>query len=396
MRVFVMWRDERNKRSSEQCPENLLMEPTAEQLNYWLSRFVVEVRHEDGKPYLLASISGLYRFSKSSCPTGTVCPNFMDRKDPLFRDLTGAMQVRYRELRTEGVGAVVKHAAIVTPEEENQLWNSKVLGVHSPVALVRAVFFYVGKTFCIRGGEEQRRLKCSQFQRSYNPDCYTYIENGSKNRSGVNVREENKVAPVFACPEAQPRCLIFLLDTYFEKFSPQAIEMDLFYLRPKKSPKDNLWYDNAPIGRDKLKTFMEVMCREAGITEKKTNHSLRATRATALFNAGVPEKLIREVTGHRSNSLHLYERPSLEQRQAVSKVLVQGTANKENDVPSKGAYPVKSSSPNAFGSLFSGLSNCTINISPQNFSVNVCSNSHSDIDVKSLFQGIDLETFLSS
>ena len=146
LRVFMLWRDERNKQSSERCPVNLLTDPAAERVNYWLSRFVVEVRREDGKPYPPALINlilaGLYRFSKSSCPAGTVCPNFMDRKDPRFRDLTGAIQVRYRELRTEGVGAVVKHAAIVTPEEENQLWDSKVLGVHSPLALVSAVFLH--------------------------------------------------------------------------------------------------------------------------------------------------------------------------------------------------------------------------------------------------------------
>ena len=220
---------------------------------------MVEVRHEDGAPYPPATInnilSGLYRFSKSSVCTGVICPNIMDRKKPRFRDLTSAIQVRYRELRTEGVGAIVKH--LVTPEEV--LWNSKVLGVHSPLALVRAVFFYVGKTFCIRGGEEQRRLKRSQFRRSYEPDCYTYVENGSKNHSGVNVHDENKVVPVFACPEAKPRCLVFLLETYFGKFSQQSIEMDLFYLRPKKSPKDNAWYDSAPIRRDKLKSFMEVV-----------------------------------------------------------------------------------------------------------------------------------------
>ena len=48
---------------------------------------------------------------------------------------------------------------------------------------------------------------------------------------------------------------------------------------------------------------MDAMCKEAGIKEKKSNHSLRATGATALFNAGVPEKLIRDVTGHRSKAL---------------------------------------------------------------------------------------------
>ena len=39
--------------------------------------------------------------------------------------------------------------------------------------------FYVGKTFCLRGGAEKRELKISQFVRS-DPDCYTYVENGFK------------------------------------------------------------------------------------------------------------------------------------------------------------------------------------------------------------------------
>ena len=200
LRVFKSWRDERNKSVEEQCPDDLLESPVVDRLNYWLSRFVVEVRREDGQPYPPATINnllaGLYRFSKSCSPTGAQCPNFMSRNDPAFRELTGAVQVHYKELRTDGVGAVVKHAPIVTSEEESMLWDSKVLGVHTPLALVRAVFFYVGKAFCIRGGQEQRQLKRSQFKRSYDPDCYTYVENGSKNHSGVNFRENNKIVPV--------------------------------------------------------------------------------------------------------------------------------------------------------------------------------------------------------
>ena len=50
----------------------------------------------------------------------------------------------------------------------------------------------------------------------------------------------------------------------------------------------------------------------------------QATGASALFNAGAPEKLIQDVTGHRPNALQLYERLTLLQRQSVSSVLVQG------------------------------------------------------------------------
>ena len=65
LRVFFAWRNERNRSVDEQCPENLLEEPVVESLNYWLSRFVVEARRDDGKPYPATSLknilAGLYR-----------------------------------------------------------------------------------------------------------------------------------------------------------------------------------------------------------------------------------------------------------------------------------------------------------------------------------------------
>ena len=91
----------------------------------------------------------------------------MNRKDPMFKELNSALQVRYRELREGGVGAVVKHAAVVLSDEEQALWGLKVIGDHDPLALQRAVFFYVGKTFCLRGGQEQCGLKPSQLLRKW-------------------------------------------------------------------------------------------------------------------------------------------------------------------------------------------------------------------------------------
>ena len=63
------------------------------------------------------------------------------------------------------------------------------------------------------------------------------------------------------------------------------------------------------------------ICKEVGI-EKKTNHSLRSTGATAMFAAGVPEKMIKEATGHKSSkALEIHERPTVPQNQALSNVL---------------------------------------------------------------------------
>ena len=101
-------------------------------------------------------------------------------------------------------------------------------------------FFYIGKCFCLSGGEEQRNLKLSQLVRSSEPDCYTY----TKTISGTNPKLANKVVPVYAQIEAHPRCLVYLLDNYYCRIPPKAFELDIFYLQPKtKFDFDSVWYD---------------------------------------------------------------------------------------------------------------------------------------------------------
>ena len=123
----------------------------------------------------------------------------------------------------------------------------------------------------MRGGQEQRGLKPSQFISSLNPDCFTYVENESKNKSGINPKKKNKVIPVYTNSAACPRCLVYLLDKYFSKFSPKGKDMDVFYLRPlsKKVSDDEPWYECSPVGKEKVRKYMEMMCGEARITEKK-------------------------------------------------------------------------------------------------------------------------------
>ena len=134
--------------------------------------------------------------------------------------------------------------------------------------------------------------------RSYNLDCYTYIEHGSKKQTG-GLRQlglENKSVPCPAVPENHPKCLVFLLDEYLRHLPKYAFEKDILYLRPKpKLPADpeEAWYENSPVGRNTLSTMVKRMCMDAGIEHgQKSNHSLRATGATAMFQSNVPETVI--------------------------------------------------------------------------------------------------------
>ena len=84
----------------------------------------------------------------------------------------------------------------------------------------------------------------------------------------------------------------------------------------------NLWFCKTPLGVHKIQSMVKDMCKDASVDGNFTNHSLRATGATVLFNGGAPEHLIQQRTGHKSlGALRLYERPSADQSVVFSNLL---------------------------------------------------------------------------
>ena len=276
------------KGDKRSCPENLLDKLEVEKVNYWMSRFVAEVRNRKGEPYPRRSIhqllAGLQRYILDKNPNFIT---LLDKQQTCFRDICGTCDTVYRDLRSQG--AEVRHAPIITPHEDKS-WVAEVFNINNPKALQRAVFYYIGKVFCIRGGQKQRTLELSNFKWSAKPGCdphsVMYIEHGSKNRPGGlrDMRVENKEITCHPCPEEIPKCLVFLLNKYLAKLPKYAFQQDILYLRPKAStPADDQlpWYEEAAVGKNTLSVMVKEMCAEPGIGGK-TNHSLRATEASAV------------------------------------------------------------------------------------------------------------------
>ncbi len=243
-------------------------------------------------------------------------PNFLDKENPHFKRLHAVTDHHYRNLRKSGVGATTKQILTFTRDEEEKLWQSGVLGISSPQALQNAIFFLNGKSFALRGISEQYNLKVSQLQRETNPDRYVYVEHGFKNRSGgiADYKVPNKQVPIYANPIAGPRCHVYILDMYLQKLPSNAKINDIFYMRPLSFILPNNsspWYHGKQrLGKNSIGRMVSQMCENAGLP-KRTDHSLRATCVTQLFEAGVPNNIIQARTGHRTlSSLHLYERIS--------------------------------------------------------------------------------------
>ena len=148
------------------------------------------------------------------------------------------------------------------------------MGVDNGKCLQYAVFYYIGKVYCIRGGEEQCKLGSSQFTWSSNPDCYTYTEHGSKNHCDglCDFRVPNKQVPYYSIPENWRKYLIYLLDSYFSELPQYAFIKNILYLHPKvivPSSTSEPWYDCVPVGRNTLSSMVKEMCAEAGLEDKK-------------------------------------------------------------------------------------------------------------------------------
>ena len=183
----------------------------------------------------------------------------------------------------------------------------------------------MGLYFSLRGGQEHRDLKCSQFSRvpasGYSAQTfYQYVENGSKNYQGrfCETGQSNKIVRAYAQPNSESRCPVRILDLYLSKLAPGSTA---FYMQPKqKAPSDSSqpWFKITPVGVNPLKGMMTKISQLAGLPVKYTNHSLRATSASRMFASGVPEKIVAEMTGHKSvEVLRQYERTIEEQFQAV-------------------------------------------------------------------------------
>ena len=73
-----------------------------------------------------------------------------------------------------------------------------------------------------------------------------------------------------------------------------------FYLQVLENPKT--WFkDLGPLGENSLGKMVKPLFEEAGIPGHFTNHSLRRSKVTRMFQAGIEKNDIMKETGHRSD-----------------------------------------------------------------------------------------------
>ena len=302
---------------------------SSKELGYWLTHFIHEIRKKCGGEYTPNTLHhiccGLMRQLRLSGH-----PNIDFFKDPDFSEFRASLDAEMKRLQGDRIGSKKKQAEVFTSEEENKLWEMGLLGDASPQSLLDTMVFYNGFYFALCSGQEHRQLRRNtpQIELVERPGERAYLkytEDISKNRpGGLKGRKASpKVVIHHANIEVPERCFVRLYKLYMKK-CPSDAPGHAFYLRASATFTSECWYSRVPLGHTTLSKTVSRLCQLGGIQGFKTNHLLRATATTRLYQSGVDEQLVMERTGHQSlEGVRSYKRTSNTQREALSNILNQ-------------------------------------------------------------------------
>lgn len=117
----------------------------------------------------------------------------------------------------------------------------------------------------------------------------------------------------------------------YKSLCPDDQQDDAFYLTPLKKPTSGCWFSHTALGHNTLRDTVKRICKGAGIQGFKTNHSLKFTTDSHLYQAGVDEQLIMERTVQRSlEGVRSYKRTCDKQRIALSDILNRKKTRQDN------------------------------------------------------------------
>ena len=153
-----------------------------------------------------------------------------------------------------------------------------------------------------------------------------YVEDISKTNNGglAHLRIKREVVRAYKNLANPERCPVELYKKYVLHV-PTETSDNAFYLRALAKPKGEIWYYKKAVGEK---------CRVC--EGHYTNHSLRRSSASRLYDAGMPEQVIQETTGHRSSDgVKAYKCTSSSLKRKASEILQGNLPKTKGDAKSK-------------------------------------------------------------
>ena len=333
--AYVDWRNDRLYHFNYDAPIyfadlNKLEDLKRDNFEYALCRFIPEVTKVKGEgPYPGKTLYQMIVAIQKYLNINKLNWKLVDGNE--FPDLRTVLDNVMQEHTAMNIGVSKRQAQVISYETEQDLWNRGFLGEDTPDKLCNTALFLLGINVYLRAIEEHYYLRRSSpeepsqitFEHNssgvkclvYREDCVTKTHNG-----GIkDMKRDRKIVWVYPS-EDQSKCLVRIIEKYMG-LCPKYYSKKNFYLQSLVKPKPTQWYGNQVVGMNTLSTVVKELMKEAGIDGFFTNHSLRQTGGTHLFQAGVERKLVKEATGHQSDAIDAYQITSDDQRKMLSEII---------------------------------------------------------------------------
>ena len=245
-------------------------------------------------------------------------------RDPLFKIANKSLSAKLKQLKAQGF-AKVQHHPSISPEDIQKCYETNVFSEETPISLLRVNWFNISPRFCRRGRENLRSLTPDSFVFKKDANGGEYVEmpisEKTKNhQGGLGDKADESDSKMFST--GMSNCPV----KYFRKFiSVLNPNQTALFQKPKRNflPSDEIWFENSPIGVNKLGDMMKEISLAASLSKVFTNHCVRSTTISALDEAGIPIHRIMQTSGHRSeSSVKSYcDRQSLEKYKESSNIL---------------------------------------------------------------------------
>ncbi|KAK3088293.1 hypothetical protein FSP39_017185 [Pinctada imbricata] len=259
-----------------------------------LSRFYAEARSEQGTLYKKSSLQTI-RHGLSRHLTNTKGIDIIRGLE--FKNSNKVFLAVSKDLKRQGFGGMEHYP----PLEEADLRKMYAqFDLTDPKQLQWRVFCDVMIYFGRRGRENLRDLKITDFacKRDGEGKMFIYLVKDEVTKNHQN--DPNTASGrMYELQDGDDLCPVRTFVRYKRKLNPKCV---FLFQRPSSNPKADVWYDNCPVGANKLGAIMSTISAEFGLSKSYTNHSLRATLVHILDAANFAGRHIMSVTGHKSET----------------------------------------------------------------------------------------------
>ena len=320
-RIFTSWPSMQIVRADLNEVEKL----KSDDLCYAMCRFVREIKKINGHEYPPNTIRELVIMVQMYLNERGIYWKLLEHEG--FVNLRNVVDNTMKERHSMGLG-VRTSADVISLNHENLLFEKGVLGEENPTKLLKTVIYMIGMHCALRGGMEHSNLRRPGCESQLNisvdnrgVECLVYKEDPLQktNQGGLVCKGRSKMVHVY--PATDKTCCPVRIFKKYVALLPETKTCKKLYLRVRKKVTPKVWYCDQPYGLNKVKSTVKDICKEAGLEGKFTNHSLRAMCASRMYSNEIPEQLIKEITGHRSECVRTYKRTSDKLKESASRTL---------------------------------------------------------------------------